>query len=187
MTHQASLNAARTCAGPSGSPSTATSTLTPRTKPICRAIVTTAEPVAVRSGGKPAVAADMMVGSAKPTPIPPRSHPGRTSATYDDCGPTLTAMTMVPTPKATHPIAASTPAGTRFETRCDTAAKTGTISGPAAIPNPVLSADQCQTSCSHSTIESNAPANANENSTAVTFDHTNVRTSRSSGSTTGSG
>jgi hypothetical protein len=40
-------------------------------------MVTTALPVAVRAGGRSAVADDKMVGKASPTPAPMKSHPGR--------------------------------------------------------------------------------------------------------------
>ncbi len=79
---------------------------TPSARPICRAIVTTADPVAERGGGRSAVAAEMMVGNAKPTPTPPMSQPGTKSPAYDGCAPTLIATSAVPAANATQPIAA---------------------------------------------------------------------------------
>src|SRR3954447_6934795 len=133
MTHQASWKAACTSANPRGAPSTATSSETPRTKPICRDIVTTADPVADLAGGRSAVAADMIVGRAKPTPMPPMSQPGSIAVTYSGCAPTEVATSSVPPANSRQPTDTNTPAGTRADIRCDTAANTGTISGPGAI------------------------------------------------------
>src|SRR4051812_39341236 len=124
-----------------------------------------ADPVAARAGGRSAVAAEMMVGKANPTPTPAISQPGKKSATYDGCAPTLSAMRSVPAANSVDPIAVRTPAGTRPESRWATAVKTGTISGPGAMASPVRSADQCQTPCSQSTTASNPAPNAAENST----------------------
>src|SRR6059036_1144130 len=107
-------------------------------------MVTTADPVDDRSEGSPAVADEMMVGNAKPTPTPPISHPGRNSS-YDGCAPTLALTIVVPTANKTHPIAVSTPDGTRPDSRCATPVKIGTITGPGAIARPVCSADQPHT------------------------------------------
>src|SRR4051794_1497109 len=161
--------------------------LTPNTSPICRLIVTTPEPVDARAGGRSAVAAETIVGSAKPTPMPPTIQPGRISVTYDGCAPTLLARTTALAPNSAQPIAASAPAETRCATRCDTAAKTGTISGPGATASPVLIGDQPQTCCSQRTIASSPAANESENSTPVTLAHANARTRSSAGSTIGSG
>src|SRR4051794_801068 len=127
----------------------------------------------------------MIVGNAKPTPTPPISQPGRKSAAYDGCAPTLDAMSSVPTANNAEPSAARRPGGTRPESRWATSVKTGTISGPGASPRPVCSADQRHTSCSQSTAASRAAPNAAENTTAVTLDHANARTRSSASSTTG--
>src|SRR4051812_10177952 len=103
---------------------TATKTETPSTNPTCRDIVTTAEPVDVRAGGRSAVAADTIVGNANPTPIPPISQPGSMSVTYDGCAPTDTATSDVPTPKSRQPTAVNTPTATRPASRWATAANT---------------------------------------------------------------
>ena len=60
-----------------GLPSTANRIETPSTKPSWRAMVTTAEPVAKRSGGSDAAAALATDGSTRPTPTPLRIMPGR--------------------------------------------------------------------------------------------------------------
>src|SRR5262249_53782555 len=65
-----------------GLPNTATRTETPSTKPSCRAMLTTAEPVAKRSGGSDAVAALATDGSTSPTPMPLRIMPGTKRVTY---------------------------------------------------------------------------------------------------------
>ena len=187
MSHHADWKAACTAPRPEGAPSTATRRLTPRTKPICLAIVTTAEPVAARAGGRSAVAAEMIVGRAKPTPTPPTSHPGRTSTAYDGAVPTELASSAVPTPNSRQPSAASTPAGTRDASRWATAAKTGTIRGPGAIASPVRRAEYPHTSCNHRTMASSPPANATENMTAVMLLQANALTRSRAGSTTGSG
>ncbi len=62
-------------------PSTATSTATPSAEPIWRPIVSTAAPVAKRSGGSEEAPAPVKVGITKPTPAPPITIPGRNSAT----------------------------------------------------------------------------------------------------------
>src|SRR3954467_15830391 len=55
------------------------------------------------------------------------------------------------------------------------------------MASPVCSADQCQTSCNHSTAASSPAPNVAENSTAVTLAQANARTRNSASSTTGRG
>src|SRR4051794_27513770 len=187
IAHQACSNASCTARNPRGVPRIATKAATPSTSPIWRAMVTMADPVAVRCGGRSAVAAEMMVGKANPTPTPPTSQPGRKSATYDGCTPTFDATINVPTPNSVDPMAVRTPAGTRPDSRWATYVKIGTINGPGAMASPVCSADQCQTPCSQSTAASRPAPNVAENSTAVTLAHANARTRNNASSTTGRG
>jgi hypothetical protein len=49
----------------------------PRAKPVWRIMLMTAEPVANNEGGREDDAVDIIVGRARPTPIPARSIPPR--------------------------------------------------------------------------------------------------------------
>ena len=84
---QACWKAAWAAVRVSGVPIRATTTLTPKTLPIWRAMDTTALPVAARSAGRSAVAADRMVGRASPTPVPPSRWEGNSSVAYEGCRP----------------------------------------------------------------------------------------------------
>jgi len=132
-----SLKAPCTARYPTGVPSRATRTLTPKTVPTCRLMLTMALPVAARAGGRSVVAADKMVGSARPTPAPPMIEQGSISAAYDGSGPSRKPLSATPLPSRRHPAAAIHPTETRCATLCATAANIGTIRGPGATPSPV--------------------------------------------------
>jgi hypothetical protein len=80
-TSHAAWNASRAASAPCGLPTTATKIAIPSTAPICRLMLTTALPVAERCCGRSAVAADRIVGRARPTPAPPTSMAGRITLT----------------------------------------------------------------------------------------------------------
>src|SRR6185437_7195226 len=63
-------------------PRTATSSAIPSAAPIWRPIVSTAAPVAKRSGASEEAPAPVSVGITSPTPAPPIIQPGRKSAAY---------------------------------------------------------------------------------------------------------
>jgi hypothetical protein len=140
-TSQAAAKESSTASGPSGVPSTATNTAIPRTAPIWRLMLTTALPVAERSAGRSAVAADRMVGSASPTPLPPTSIAGRTTAAYDGSRVSRNPISATPREKSTQPAAVIHPTDKRWDSRCPMAANTGTIAGPTATPRPVRIAE----------------------------------------------
>src|SRR4051812_7500541 len=62
---------------------------------------------------------------------------------------------------------------------------TGTISGPGAMERPVASADQPQTSCSQSTIESSMAPKATEKIVATNVAPLYARARNSDGGTSG--